>query len=82
MQGKRAATVAQAQKQEEKSDTGFKGNVAQLLGIRGGDKTTNIWKIRLQLCKPVTWIPLIWGRSAAARKLPPGSLRTTQRTLS
>lgn len=22
---------------------------------------TNIWKIRLQLMKPVTWIPLIWG---------------------
>lgn len=38
-----------------------KGNVAQILGIRGGDKETNIWKIRLQLTKPVTWIPLIWG---------------------
>lgn len=38
-----------------------KGNVAQLLGIRGGDKEKNIWKIRLQLTKPVTWIPLIWG---------------------
>ncbi|MGL5508872.1 MAG: UbiA family prenyltransferase, partial [Microcoleaceae cyanobacterium] len=22
---------------------------------------TNIWKIRLQLMKPITWIPLIWG---------------------
>ncbi len=22
---------------------------------------TNIWKIRVQLMKPVTWIPLIWG---------------------
>ena len=21
----------------------------------------NIWKIRLQLTKPVTWVPLIWG---------------------
>ncbi|KAL3154715.1 hypothetical protein ABBQ38_011264 [Trebouxia sp. C0009 RCD-2024] len=38
-----------------------KGNVAQILGIRGGDQETNIWKIRLQLTKPVTWIPLIWG---------------------
>ena len=53
--------MTHAQKQEEKTDTGFKGSVAQLLGIRGGDKTTDIWKIRLQLCKPVTWIPLIWG---------------------
>ncbi|MBO9997684.1 MAG: chlorophyll synthase ChlG [Cyanobacteria bacterium SID2] len=34
----------------------------QLLGMKGaqsGDR--NIWKIRLQLMKPITWIPLIWG---------------------
>ncbi|CAI5477390.1 unnamed protein product [Closterium sp. Yama58-4] len=35
--------------------------VRQLLGIRGGSKEDNIWKIRLQLTKPVTWVPLIWG---------------------
>lgn len=35
--------------------------VRQLLGIRGGTKEENIWKIRLQLTKPVTWVPLIWG---------------------
>lgn len=39
---------------------GVKGN-AQLLGMKGADQETNIWKIRLQLMKPVTWIPLIWG---------------------
>jgi len=34
----------------------------QLLGMRGaGAGETNIWKIRLQLMKPITWIPLIWG---------------------
>ena len=33
----------------------------QLLGIKGGAETTNIWKLRLQLMKPITWIPLIWG---------------------
>ncbi|KMZ63636.1 Chlorophyll synthase [Zostera marina] len=33
----------------------------QLLGIRGASKENNIWKIRLQLTKPVTWPPLIWG---------------------
>ncbi|MFN3926312.1 MAG: chlorophyll synthase ChlG [Pseudanabaenaceae cyanobacterium] len=34
----------------------------QLLGMKGADvKETNIWKIRLQLMKPITWIPLIWG---------------------
>uniref|UniRef100_A0A1D2ACQ7 Chlorophyll synthase, chloroplastic n=1 Tax=Auxenochlorella protothecoides TaxID=3075 RepID=A0A1D2ACQ7_AUXPR len=39
---------------------GVKGN-AQMLGIRGAAVETDIWKIRLQLTKPVTWIPLIWG---------------------
>ncbi|WP_320675051.1 chlorophyll synthase ChlG [Prochlorococcus sp. MIT 1341] len=33
----------------------------QLLGIKGASGTTNIWKLRLQLMKPVTWIPLLWG---------------------
>ena len=48
---------------EKISETGevFKSNVAQLLGVRGGERTSDIWKIRLQLTKPVTWVPLIWG---------------------
>jgi chlorophyll synthase len=33
----------------------------QILGMKGASTTSNIWKIRLQLMKPVTWIPLIWG---------------------
>ena len=33
----------------------------QLLGMKGASGTDNIWKLRLQLMKPVTWIPLIWG---------------------
>ena len=34
----------------------------QLLGMKGAEvKETSIWKIRLQLMKPVTWIPLMWG---------------------
>ncbi len=33
----------------------------QLLGIKGASAETNKWKIRLQLTKPVTWIPLVWG---------------------
>tara|TARA_Y100001968_G_scaffold187815_1_gene172172 strand:+ start:2159 stop:3106 length:948 start_codon:yes stop_codon:yes gene_type:complete len=33
----------------------------QLLGIKGASETKNIWKLRLQLMKPITWIPLIWG---------------------
>jgi len=51
----------------ESTDTlaaaGASGSAArQLLGMKGA-KTgeTSIWKIRLQLMKPITWIPLIWG---------------------
>jgi len=34
----------------------------QLLGMKGAQSgETSIWKIRLQLMKPITWIPLIWG---------------------
>jgi len=34
----------------------------QMLGMKGASPgETNIWKIRLQLMKPITWIPLIWG---------------------
>lgn len=35
----------------------------QLLGMRGADlgEERPLWKIRLQLMKPVTWIPLMWG---------------------
>jgi chlorophyll/bacteriochlorophyll a synthase len=34
----------------------------QILGMKGAAPgETSIWKIRLQLMKPITWIPLIWG---------------------
>jgi chlorophyll synthase len=34
----------------------------QLLGMKGASPgETSLWKIRLQLMKPITWIPLIWG---------------------
>jgi chlorophyll/bacteriochlorophyll a synthase len=34
----------------------------QLLGMKGAQSgETSIWKIHLQLMKPITWIPLIWG---------------------
>jgi chlorophyll/bacteriochlorophyll a synthase len=36
--------------------------VRQLLGVKGASSgETDIWKIRLQLTKPVTWVPLVWG---------------------
>jgi len=33
----------------------------QLLGMKGAAETDDLLKIRVQLMKPVTWIPLIWG---------------------
>jgi chlorophyll synthase len=34
----------------------------QLLGMKGAESgETSIWKIHLQLMKPITWIPLMWG---------------------
>ena len=37
------------------------GGVRQLLGVKGASEEKDINKIRLQLTKPVTWIPLVWG---------------------
>mmetsp|Transcript_19906 Transcript_19906/g.45204 ORF Transcript_19906/g.45204 Transcript_19906/m.45204 type:complete len:420 (-) Transcript_19906:119-1378(-) len=36
-------------------------SIRQLLGVKGASGTTEKWKIRLQLTKPVTWVPLVWG---------------------
>lgn len=34
----------------------------QLLGMKGASSgKLPLWKLRLQLMKPITWIPLIWG---------------------
>ena len=34
----------------------------QILGMKGANVAeTSIWKLRLQLMKPITWIPLMWG---------------------
>eukprot|EP00890_Picochlorum_soloecismus_P001247 jgi/Picsp_1/2122/NSC_05587-R1_chlorophyll synthetase len=54
------SSAQKSSKKEQEVFLGVKGN-AQLLGMKGADAETNIWKIRLQLMKPVTWIPLIWG---------------------
>lgn len=32
--------------------------------MKGAGDETDIWKIRLQLTKPVTWVPLIWGTAS------------------
>ncbi|KAK4483782.1 hypothetical protein RD792_010986, partial [Penstemon davidsonii] len=36
-------------------------SINQILGIKGAKQETNKWKIRVQLAKPVTWPPLVWG---------------------
>mmetsp|Transcript_36147 Transcript_36147/g.110863 ORF Transcript_36147/g.110863 Transcript_36147/m.110863 type:complete len:405 (+) Transcript_36147:610-1824(+) len=40
----------------------------QLVGLRGAADTEDepLWKIRLQLTKPATWVPLIWGCACGA----------------
>jgi chlorophyll synthase len=43
----------------DRDDKGAKAR--QLLGMKAASKAQNIWQIRLQLMKPITWIPLIWG---------------------
>ncbi|MGB5633812.1 MAG: chlorophyll synthase ChlG, partial [Waterburya sp.] len=46
----------------DQPDNSGNSKTRQLLGMKGaasGD--TSLWKIRLQLMKPITWIPLIWG---------------------
>mmetsp|Transcript_5034 Transcript_5034/g.6940 ORF Transcript_5034/g.6940 Transcript_5034/m.6940 type:complete len:411 (-) Transcript_5034:342-1574(-) len=56
-QQKEESFALSATKQEDSDD----GSVRQLLGLKGASETTDIWKIRLQLTKPVTWVPLVWG---------------------
>ena len=43
----------------DRDDKGSKAR--QLLGMKGASQAKNIWQIRLQLMKPITWVPLIWG---------------------
>lgn len=51
-----------ASTQDVKTDGNSGSKTRQLLGMKGAASGgTSIWKIRLQLMKPITWIPLIWG---------------------
>lgn len=61
-----------SQEKDDKDAKSAKDNssVRQLLGMKGASVETNIWKIRLQLTKPVTWVPLIWGMLFIANALP------------
>jgi len=52
---------AKAPPESNEEVTDGSSDLRQLLGVKGASGTTDIWKIRLQLMKPVTWIPLAWG---------------------
>ncbi|KAF7146751.1 hypothetical protein RHSIM_Rhsim04G0126400 [Rhododendron simsii] len=45
----------------DKAPVAAGSSINQILGIKGAKQETDIWKIRVQLTKPVTWPPLIWG---------------------
>lgn len=53
------SAVARKTTPQKKKDQ--KLDARQLLGVKGAAETDNKWAIRLQLTKPVTWVPLIWG---------------------
>ncbi|KAL1321717.1 hypothetical protein AAHE18_14G147200 [Arachis hypogaea] len=54
----------QVDEPNQQTKTGSSFN--QLLGIKGAAQETNKCKLRLQLTKPVTWPPLIWGVACGA----------------
>ncbi|KIZ05447.1 chlorophyll synthase [Monoraphidium neglectum] len=58
--GRAPRVVCSAQETEEKAASGDAG-VRQMLGMKGASEETDLFKIRVQLTKPVTWVPLIWG---------------------
>ena len=54
--------MSNPQETTQETTTDSTGKARQLLGMKGAASgETSIWKIRLQLMKPITWIPLIWG---------------------
>jgi len=60
-----SASKLRMQENPEKGGENDSG-IRQLLGVRGGSTTADKWKIRVQLMKPVTWVPLIWGVACGA----------------
>ena len=51
------STQAQPTKKENDNNSAAR----QMMGMKGAGLETDKNKIRVQLMKPVTWIPLIWG---------------------
>jgi chlorophyll synthase len=60
--------VAEQATKEKKQDADSAAR--QMLGMKGAALETDKWKIRVQLTKPVTWIPLIWGEMQLVQPFP------------
>lgn len=59
----------QTTQESSKADASSADSAArQMLGMKGAALETNIWKIRVQLTKPITWVPLIWGEGGRGRR--------------
>lgn len=61
--------AASSTAEEPDSAASSTGAARQLLGIKDAESTTeetSKWRLRLQLMKPVTWIPLVWGVTCGA----------------
>eukprot|EP00871_Galdieria_phlegrea_P005661 jgi/Galph1/6096/GphlegSOOS_G4743.1 len=56
------ASVSTRKPESETADSQWSSS-RQLLGMKGASFSENIpkWRVHLQLMKPVTWIPLLWG---------------------
>jgi chlorophyll synthase len=54
--------VQASQQTDAPNKTAEDSNVRQMLGMKGAAEETDKFKIRVQLTKPVTWVPLIWGK--------------------
>ena len=64
---RRQAEVRDEDVRKETTDVGT-DTARQLLGMKdaASDEDIPLWKIRLQLTKPVTWVPLVWGVACGA----------------
>ena len=59
--GEAQATLEESATEAPKT-AGKSNRARQLMGMRGAEvEDRSIWQLHLQLMKPVTWIPLIWG---------------------
>ncbi|WIA44032.1 hypothetical protein OEZ86_010403 [Tetradesmus obliquus] len=59
--GRQLLRVQASQQTDAPNKQAEDGGMRQMLGMKGAALETDKFKIRVQLTKPVTWVPLIWG---------------------